>query len=198
MNPHTPKWAPTLGVGVPMDSRIFKEWLRGQNPLDWKVFYIIENLLKLKCLKWARMTHLDIWNISYGQKKGRESNWQFDSRPLKVKNRPNFLICRWRATHRWKALEEGYNFALNFISIGGLHAKLWGPKVVGGPTLGISGLPFGSPGTKDHLDVGLVERYRVYYKGEGGGFPQVRAVVSLVSSRLPVARPSTKSAPTMH
>jgi len=23
MNPHTPKWAPTLGVGVPMDSRIF-------------------------------------------------------------------------------------------------------------------------------------------------------------------------------
>jgi hypothetical protein len=24
MNPHTPKWAPTLGVGVPMDSRIFK------------------------------------------------------------------------------------------------------------------------------------------------------------------------------
>jgi len=64
--------------------------------------------------------------------------------------------------------------------------------------LGISGLPFGSLGTKDHLDVGLVERYKVYYKGEGGGFPQVRAVVSLVSSRLPVAHPSTKSVPTMH
>jgi hypothetical protein len=29
MNPHTPKWAPTLGVGVPMDSRIFKGWLQG-------------------------------------------------------------------------------------------------------------------------------------------------------------------------
>jgi hypothetical protein len=37
------------------------------------------------------MTHLDISNTSYGQKKGRESNWQFDSRPLKVKNRPEFL-----------------------------------------------------------------------------------------------------------
>jgi hypothetical protein len=24
------------------------------------------------------MTHLDTLNISYGQKKGRESNWQFD------------------------------------------------------------------------------------------------------------------------
>ncbi len=53
-------------------------------------------------------------------------------------------------------------------------------------------------GTKCHLDVGLVERHRVYYKGEGGGFPQVRAVVSFMSLSLPVARPSTKSAQTMH
>ncbi len=50
---------------------------------------------------------------------------------------------------------------------------------------------------KCHLDVGLVERHIIYYKGEGGGFPQV-AMVSLVSSRLPVVRPSTKSAQTMH
>ncbi len=35
-------------------------------------------------------------------------------------------------------------------------------------------------GQKNHLDVGPVERCRVYYKGEGGGFPQVRAVVSLL------------------
>ncbi len=51
---------------------------------------------------------------------------------------------------------------------------------------------------KSHLDVGLVEKRKVYYKGEGGGFPQVRAVVSLVSSSLPVVRPSIKSAPTKH
>jgi hypothetical protein len=31
---------------------------------------------------------------------------------------------------------------------------------------------FGSPGTKSYLDVGLVERCRVYYMREGGGFPQ--------------------------
>ncbi len=30
------------------------------------------------------------------------------------------------------------------------------------------------------MDVGPVERSRVYYKREGGGFPQVRAVMSLV------------------
>jgi hypothetical protein len=63
--------------------------------------------------------------------------------------------------------------------------------------VGISGLPLVSPMTKNHLDVALVENYRIYYKGGGGGFPQVRAVVSLVCP-LPVARPSTKSAPTMH
>jgi hypothetical protein len=44
---------------------------------------------------------------------------------------------------------------------------------------------FGSRRTKNHLDVGPVERCRVYYKGEGGDFPQVRAVVSLVCSNCP-------------
>jgi hypothetical protein len=69
---------------------------------------------------------------------------------------------------------------------------------VGVPILTISGLPFGSPETKCHLDVGLVERFKVYYKREGDGFPQVLAVVSLVSPSLPLARPSTKSVSTMH
>jgi hypothetical protein len=42
-----------------------------------------------------------------------------------------------------------------------------------------------------------MERHRVQYKGEGGGFPQVWAMMSLVSLNLHVARPSTKSAHTM-
>jgi len=87
---------------------------------------------------------------------------------------------------------------LNLISIGGSHTKLWGPKVARVSTLGILGFPFRNLETKCHLDVGLVEKHIVYYKGEGCGFPQVRAVVSLVNPSLPVARPSTKSAPIMH
>jgi len=79
-----------------------------------------------------------------------------------------------------------------------LHINLWGPKVAGVPTLAISGLPLGSPGTKSHLDVGLMEKHKVDYKGEGGGFPQIQAMVSLVSPSLPMAHPSTKSAPIMH
>ncbi len=99
-------------------------------------------------------------------KKGRESNWQFDSRPLKVENRPDFLACRWRATYCWKDFNEGYNFSLDLISIRGLHAKLWGPKVVKVPTLAISGLPLGSLETKSHLDVGPMGNHRIYLRGK--------------------------------
>ncbi len=162
-----------------------KNDFRGQNPLDWQVPYIIENLLELRCLKWARMTHLDISNTSYGQKKGRESNCQFDSRPLKVINCPEFLVCKLCAIYCWKDLDKGYNFAFNLILITRLKTKLWAPKVAGVPTLRISRLPFGSLGTKCHLGVGFVTKHKVYYKGEGGGFPQVRAVVSLVSPCCP-------------
>jgi hypothetical protein len=57
---------------------------------------------------------------------------------------------------------------------------------------------FGILGTKCHLDVGLVERHIIYYKGEGGGFPQVLAVVNLLNPSLPMVCPNTKSALTMH
>jgi hypothetical protein len=119
---------------------------KGQNLLDWKKIYIIENLLKLRCLKWACMTHLDIWNISYGQKKGRESNWQFDFWSLKVENRPDFLMFSWCATYRWKALDKRYNFALNLIIMGGMHKKLWGPKIAIIPILKILGPHLEVPG----------------------------------------------------
>jgi hypothetical protein len=75
------------------------------------------------------MTHLDICNTRYGQNKGRESNCQFDSQPRNVGNRPDSLTCRWRVTGRWKVLNEGYNFGLDVIPIGGLHKKLWTHKV---------------------------------------------------------------------
>jgi len=116
---------------------------------------------------------MDIWNTSYGQKKGRESNCQFDSRPQKVENWPDLRSCRGRATYCWKALDDIYNFSLDHIAIRGLIAKLWGSKVAGVPFGAISGLPLRSPGKKSHLDVASVESCKVYYKGEGGGFPQV-------------------------
>jgi len=43
------------------------------------------------------------------------------------------------------------------------------------PNLGDFGTPiWESQDKKNHLDVGPMERCKVYYKGEGGGFPKSR------------------------
>jgi hypothetical protein len=66
-----------------------------------------------------------------------------------------------------------------------------GPQSRKSPNFG-NFVPFGSLGTNWHLGVGPMARHRVYYKEEGGGLPQVQAVVSLVSMCLHVACPCTK------
>jgi hypothetical protein len=189
---HTPEMGTWESIGTPETSKF---GCRGQSTLHYDVLYIIGKLSKHGCRKWVCMNHLDICSTSYGKKKGRESNWQFDSRPPKVGNQPNPNACRWSATRRWKALDENYKFPLDFIPIGGLTKELRPHKVAGVQTGKISGLLLGSPGIKSHSDVGAAERCREYYMGEGGGFPRVRAVVNLVSPESPVVCPSTKGAP---
>jgi hypothetical protein len=81
------------------------------------------------------------------------------------------------------SLEESYNFGLNLVPIQVWGEKLWASKVPGVQTRIVSGLHFGSPKKKSHLDATATESWRKYYMGEGGGFPRVRAVVSQVSSR---------------
>jgi hypothetical protein len=76
--------------------------------------------------------------------------------------------------------------------------KLCGLEVVGDPVVGISRLPLGSPRTKNHLDVAPMESYRLYYKGEGGGFPPSLSRGVSCESGLLVGHPNTKRAPTMH
>jgi hypothetical protein len=130
---------------------------RGQNTSPWGVPYIVRKVLKCRCPKWPRISHLDICSPSYGQKKGRESNCQFDSRPLKVGNRLDSDVCRRSATWRWKALKESYKISLDLIPIGGLSKKLWMPKVLGVQPGTISGFLLGSPGKKCHSDVASAE-----------------------------------------
>jgi hypothetical protein len=117
------------------------------------------------------MSHLDIYSLSYVQKKGQESNWQFDSRPLKVRNRPDPNVCKRSATWSWKDLEESYKIDLELIPIRGLSKKLWMPKVPGVQPGTVSGLLLRSPGKKCHSDVAPTGSCREYYMGEGGGFP---------------------------
>jgi hypothetical protein len=48
------------------------------------------------------------------------------------------------------------------------------------------------------LGVSPMAKHKVYYKGEGGGFPQVWAMVNFVSPCLFVVCPCTKNVQTMH
>ncbi len=153
---------------------------RGQNTSPWGVLYIVGKVLKCRCPKWPRMSHLDICSSSYGQKKGRESNWQFDSRPLKVRNRPLLNICRRSAMGHWKAFKESYNFGSDLTPIKGRSQEIWVSKVPGVQPGIVSGLLLGSPRKMCHSDVAPAGSCREYYMGEGGGFPRIRAVVSQV------------------
>jgi hypothetical protein len=128
-------WSPTLSKVGDLESSGIPKCLefdsKAQNYSHWGVRVVIGKVLKRRYRKWPRIGHLDICSPSYGQKKGRESNWQFDSRPLKVRNRPLPDIRFESATRRWKDLHEGYNFGLNFVAIRLWSRELWAPKISG-------------------------------------------------------------------
>jgi hypothetical protein len=142
-------WSPTLGKVGDLESFGTPECLefdnKAENTSHWGVLGVIEKVLKHRYRKWPRIGNLDICSPSYGQKKGQKSNWQFDSRPLKVGNRPLPDIRLECATCRWKDLNEGYNFDLDLIAIGLCSWELWTFKVLGVPSRqfrdSISGVP---------------------------------------------------------
>jgi hypothetical protein len=142
-------WSPTLGKVGGWESSGTPECLeldkKGQNTSHWGVLGVVGKVLKCRYRKWPRIGNSDICSPSYGQKKGRESNWQFDSRPLKVRNRPLSDVRFECATRSWKDLDEGYNFGLDLVAIQ-LHCReLWQFKVPGVPSGlfwdSISGVP---------------------------------------------------------
>jgi hypothetical protein len=51
MNPHTPKWVPTLGVGVSMDSRIFRKQFQGLKLIGLKSSLCHGKNLEMKMFK---------------------------------------------------------------------------------------------------------------------------------------------------
>jgi hypothetical protein len=113
-------------------------------------------------------------------KEGPESNWQFDSRPLKVGNRPLPDVRFRSATWSWKDLDEGYNFDSDLVAIQLCSRELWrfkGPGVPPGQFRdSISGIPgicaiwMWSPRRAAENTIG----------SKVVAYSQVRAVVSLV------------------
>ncbi len=174
---HTPKSGKMESFGTPKN---LEDNLKGQIFSPWCVRYINGKILKRRCPKWSRIAHLDICSPSYGQKKGRESNCQFDSRPLKVGNRPLPEVASRSVTQHWKALDKNYNFGSELVPIRVQGEELWPPKSPGTPTRDNFGTPTWESREKEPFGCSFDGELQVYYMGEGGGFHRVRAVMSLV------------------
>jgi hypothetical protein len=140
---------------------------KGQNPWDWNVLYIIEKFFERRCLKWACMT-----NFGYLKHK------------LWPKERPGVKLSIWLLTTKsWESpwlpcVQVACHIPLE-ISWWGLQLffrphfnRRFAHKIVGFQSC--KSPNFGSLKTKRHLGVDLVAKHKVYYKGEGDGFPKSR------------------------
>jgi hypothetical protein len=121
MKPTLPKW----GFESPSGLSKFQSSIVGVKTLCIGVFFIslesyqsvnVEN--ELAWAIWTSIAHV------MAKRRVRSQNWQFDSPPLKVRNRPSPSACKWSAIQCWKAFEESYKFALDLIPIGGLSKEL--------------------------------------------------------------------------
>jgi hypothetical protein len=194
VKPNTSKVGDLESSGIPECLEFDR---KAQNTLHWGVLGVIGKILKRKYRKWPRIGHLDNCSPSYGQKKGRESNWQFDSRPLKVRNRPLPNLRIESAIRHWKDLDEGYKFRLYLVAIRLCSQELWAPKVPGlhsgqfrdnfgtisgqfqDSNLGVPGVP-GVSGKSD-IRAWVLRRFTEYTIGSKVvAYSRVRAVVCLV------------------
>jgi hypothetical protein len=111
MNPHTPKWAPTLGIGVPMDSQIFKGRLQGSKFIGlrsslyhWKVFGTQMSKMGLHDLEGYTLLQTsyrsEVCRRSYGLPKLRESQfWEFRDSNLGVLGQNDiWMLALWLGT----------------------------------------------------------------------------------------------------
>jgi hypothetical protein len=95
-------------------------------------------------------------------------------------------VCKWCATYHWKKSRRWVTTLLptssqmevcmrSYVPPKSQECQLWEFR---DPHLGVMG-------QKAIWMWPPVERRKIYYKGEGGGFPQVQAVVSLMSPSCP-------------
>ncbi len=139
--------------------------------------------MKRRYRKWPRIGHLDICNPSCGQKKGRESNWQFDSRPLKVGNRPLidlFLTSELRVRYVVEKISTRATSLVQTLLRSDFAVGSYELPKSGTSTGTISRLQLGSPGKKCHSGASAAEWHIEYYREDGGGTSRVRAMVCLV------------------
>ncbi len=120
----------------------------------------IKKVLKHKCLKFPHIVHLNLNCISYEQKKGQESNWEFDFRPQIPWKQGSNKVQLECVIHHWKDIYKGYKILSSYFQNTFNLRKIWMSKILG--------LPLRSLEEKWHLDVIPMERHKVDYREENG------------------------------
>jgi hypothetical protein len=173
MNPHTPKTTPILGDGVPVDFQNFKEWLQGSklNGLwNWKALGMQMSKMgshysfgHLKHKLWPKEgpgVKLAIWLPITKNQESTQFTWLQRACDIPLESFQQKLQLCFRSKVCSQSNEALKSWESHLAQFWDFH--------------------LGVLGEKNHLDVSSVASHRVYYKGEGGGFLQVWAMVSLV------------------
>jgi len=135
VNSHFGNWNPN---GLP---NLQKTIAKGQNLLDWRVIYIIENLLGHRCLKWARMTHLGNKKHKLWPKEGIGVKFPIWLRITKSQESPWFpyvqVACHIQLEIFWPRIQFFFrpHFNQRFTN------KVMGLQSNGSPNLGNFGTP---------------------------------------------------------
>jgi hypothetical protein len=90
----------------------------------------IKKVLKRRCLKCPYIVHLDMICISYDQKNGHESNWEFDSRPQTPWNKGSNEVRIKCVIHHWKDISKGYKILSSHFQNKLDLRKIWTSKVL--------------------------------------------------------------------
>ncbi len=196
INIHIPKWTPVLGVGVSVDSWYFREWLQRSKPLALKSSLYHWKAIEAKMSKmgshdpFGHVQHklwpnersgvkLAIWLTTTESQESTQFHCVQVACDMPLERSRRALQLQFIPHPNRRFAQEVMNLqsceSPNFSNFGTLT---WESR------------------DKNHSDATPARRCRVYYMGEGHGFPWVRAMVSLVSPRLLVGRPNTKGVPT--
>jgi len=104
----TPKCTLILGVTLVWDLWMFRALVKKEKNVKLGPQYTIRKVLERTCLKCPHIVHLYLICMSYDQKKGHESNWEFDSRSQILRNKGSNEVRLGRVIHHWKNIFEGY------------------------------------------------------------------------------------------
>jgi hypothetical protein len=175
---HTLKVGDLESSGTPENSEFE---CRAQNISHWNVLGIIGKFLKHRCPKWPRMSHLDGSQIG---------NLTTDQAKLGINPIPT---CDAGVRHGVEKLSRRATRLVQTSSRSEVRARSYdGPKSQESKLGQFRDFTLGVPGQRATWVWARWSNAGNTMWGEGGGFPRVRAVVSQVSPRSPVACPNTK------